>query len=429
MQEVAGGSFIMGGTPEQKSDALSTDNPTHLVSLPDYYIAETEVTCQLWAEVMGRDTREWAAENGLQDYWISDDCPVVGVSWIDCKEFIRRLDSITGMPFRLPTEAEWEYAGRGGSGTAKSRRNKSEQTRFAGSNDAEEAGWIYRNSGNRVHAVGKKLPNTLGLYDMTGNVWEWCEDSYQPYTNESKNNPIGKHTGDSATIKKIMRGGSWDNAVDNVRLSARRAEKPQYAFHDCGLRLAMDKEPEKEKLKQFTHIRIGTHSYNFVLVNQDSNSPFYLAEEDVTKRLWRSIMRTNNNRKKRLSEAVDGLTAAQCEAFVCQLNAKTKKYFRLPTENEWEMVKNHIEYKLQVADDSNDEFEQFGSNYRKRKAIQRANIYLSLLEYVGIPQIEEPEDYTLQHYQKKGDKKNSIFFADSANDQPEKRHIRLIWCP
>lgn len=423
MQEVGRGIFLMGGTSEQRSDAVSTDRPVHLVSLSDYYIGETEVTCQLWAAVMGRDSREWAAENGLQDYWISDDCPVVGVSWLECKEFIRRLDSITGISFRLPTEAEWEYAARGG--TASARRKEREQTRFAGSNDAEEVGWIYRNSGNRVHAVGGKKPNALGLFDMTGNVWEWCEDSYAPYSNMAETDPVHIALADSAQERKVMRGGSWDNALENVHLSVRRAERPQYAFHDCGLRLAMSKTPEKELLQEHVRVRIGAHVCSFTLVSKNVANPFYLAEKDVTKGLWRSVMRSNPNRKKRNSEAIDGLTVAQGEAFLCQLSTKTGRHFRFPSKDEWLMIVQDARYNLQAAEEVDNTVGTFGSNYRKRKAVRRANIYLEL---VGAA-LPEPEDYTLINYQREGDKTDGYFFSDDANKYPERRHIRLVLCP
>ena len=240
LNEVEGGTFVMGATEEQGSEEeISIDKPVHSVAVPSFYIGQTEVTNRLWNAIMEVDSGVWSVDGNITS-WAAADCPVVLHSWFECQEFIRRLDSITGIDFRLPHEAEWEYAARGG--------QKAKTTRYAGSDNANEVSWLYRNSGNRSHAVAQKKQNELGLYDMTGNVWEWCLNDFYAYTSSPE--VITISAADTTKVLKVMRGGSWDNALSNSHLSVRRTEYPQYAFHDCGLRLALSKEmTEKEKKK------------------------------------------------------------------------------------------------------------------------------------------------------------------------------------
>ena len=193
MQRVEGGSFVMGATSEQYDPDTYTDKPAHLVFLSPYYIATTEVTNRLWRAVMNE--REMLDLSGYPEH------PVSFVSWHEAHEFIRRLDSITGMPFRLPTEAEWEYAARGG--------EKSKRFRFAGSDEPDSVGWLYSIAGQWTHPVARKQPNEIGLYDMTGNVAEWCQDLYGPYELSTRPDPCGADTGSF----RVVRGGSYDNCI------------------------------------------------------------------------------------------------------------------------------------------------------------------------------------------------------------------------
>ncbi len=235
MVGVEGGTFTMGATDEQGIPeevygfaAYSMCFPTHQVTLSSYSIGETEVTQELWAAVMGNNPSYFA-----------DDLtrPVEQVSWIDCQTFIAKLNQLTGKTFRLLTEAEWEFAARGG--------NKSMGYQYSGSNNIDEVAWYEGNSENSTHPVGLKSPNELGLYDMTGNVMEWCQDWYgmDYYSVSPLTNPTGPSTGD----KRIVRGGSFYDIINKgfeFAVALRNYMSPTYSFRHTGLRLAMDGEPE-----------------------------------------------------------------------------------------------------------------------------------------------------------------------------------------
>ena len=152
-----------------------------------------------------------------------DNLPVEDVNWDDCQEFIRKLNELTGKQFRLPTEAEWEYGARGG--------NKSNGTKYAGGSDIDNVAWY---GGNTKHPVGQKRANELGLYDMSGNVYEWCQDWYGDYSSASQTNPQGPATGDH----RVLRGGGWGSGARNCRLSYRRINGPGIGSSN-GLRLAL----------------------------------------------------------------------------------------------------------------------------------------------------------------------------------------------
>lgn len=227
MIAVKGGSFQMGATSEQGSDALHEEKPPHRVSLSDYYIGETEVTQALWQAVMGTNP----------SYNKGSNLPVEKVSWDICQQFITRLNQITGCHFRLPTEAEWEYAARGG--------YKSQGYRYSGSNTLSSVGWFKDNSGSRLdgninqksHPVKNKRANELGIYDMSGNVWEWCQDRYdgeyygKSPTNDPCNNELGSY--------RVCRGGSWDYSQNGCRVARRGYNRPASTSNDIGLRLAL----------------------------------------------------------------------------------------------------------------------------------------------------------------------------------------------
>ena len=213
---VEGGTFRMGATSEQGSE-ISDEKPVHSVTLSGYYIGKTEVTQALWQAVMGSNP----------SYFEGDDLPVEQVSWDDCQEFIRKLNSLTGQNFRLPTEAEWEFACRGG--------NNSRGYKYSGSNNLGSVAWYDGNSGNKTHPVGTKAPNELGIYDMSGNVWEWCADWYGDYSSGAQTNPTGPYGGSG----RVGRGGSWDFNVRICRSSLRIHSDPTDRNINLGLRLAL----------------------------------------------------------------------------------------------------------------------------------------------------------------------------------------------
>ena len=218
MVKVEGGTFQMGATSEQGSKAYDGGYPVHSVTLSDYYIGQTEVTQELWEAVMGSNPSYFEGDN---------QCPVENVSWNDCQEFIKKLNRLTGKNFRLPTEAEWEYAARGG--------NKSKGYKYSGSNDADAVAWYNKNSGSKTQPVAQKQSNELGLYDMSGNVWEWCQDWYGKYSSRSQSNPKGANTGSD----RVLRGGSWFDYARYVQVSYRHNCTPDTRFSGYGLRLAL----------------------------------------------------------------------------------------------------------------------------------------------------------------------------------------------
>jgi len=216
MMPVEGGSFTMG-SPDSDTDADDDEKPQHAVTLSDFYMGETEVTQALWKAVM-----DGANPSNFQ----GDNLPVEKVSWEDCQTFIAKLNQMTGKTFRLPTEAEWEYAARGG--------QKSKGKPYGSGSNNPDTFWYSGNSNNKTHPVGSN-PNELGLCDMSGNVWEWCGDWYGSYTSEAQTNPTGPATGSY----RVERGGSWYNSARNCRVSYRDGGTPSDRYNNLGLRLVL----------------------------------------------------------------------------------------------------------------------------------------------------------------------------------------------
>ena len=219
MVAVQGGTFTMGATPEQGSDVFDWEKPVHKVTLSSCYIGQTEVTQELWTAVMGSNP-SWFKGEGAN-------LPVECVSWNDCQEFIEKLNAITGRCFRLPTEAEWEYAARGG--------NKSRGYKYSGGDDIDAVAWYSDNSGLKTHAVATKSANELGIYDMSGNVWEWCQDWYGGYSSAAQTNPTGPTSGSG----RVYRGGSWNDYAKFCRSSFRDYCGASFGNFIFGLRLAL----------------------------------------------------------------------------------------------------------------------------------------------------------------------------------------------
>ena len=211
--------YTMGATKEQKGEANSDEKPAHEVVLDCFYLCKYEVTQELWEAVMGNNP----------SYFKGKKLPVENVSWYDCQDFIMKLNTLTGKKYRLPTEAEWEYAARGG---VNSMHNK-----YSGDNVCEYVSWCFQNSKDKTEAVGMLKSNELGIYDMSGNVWEWCQDWYGPYNKKTAYNPIGP----TNAFNRVFRGGGYDNPATYSRCSYRCSTAPQNKFKNLGLRLAHSK--------------------------------------------------------------------------------------------------------------------------------------------------------------------------------------------
>ena len=248
---VKGGTFLMGAqsadasAPNFDNDAYSNESPVHSVTLSDYYIGKYEVTQQLWEYVMKYSgtaadgstmsayaSDVWLGDNPYTSYGVGNYYPAYDVSWDDIVDiFIPRLNKITGKTFRLPTEAEWEYAARGG--------NKSKGYNYSGSNTFDDVAWYSSNSSSSTHQVGTKAPNELGIYDMSGNVWEWCSDwyssSYYSYHKYPTTNPTGPTSGST----RVFRGGGVSHDAGGCRVAGRNYRTPEWRFHNLGFRLVL----------------------------------------------------------------------------------------------------------------------------------------------------------------------------------------------
>jgi formylglycine-generating enzyme required for sulfatase activity len=210
---VQGGKFQMGS-----KDGGSDEKPVHQVTLSDFFIGKVEVTQRQWQYVMGKNPSFFKG---------CDDCPVEQVSWNDVQEFIRKLNRKSGKNYRLPTEAEWEYAAKGG--------NKSKGYTYSGSDSIGDVGWYTKNSDSKTHLAGQKQPNELGLYDMSGNVLEWCSDWYGRYLPRSQVNPKGASTGDS----RVYRGGGWGYLSRSCHTTNRDRTGPGSHSFNLGFRVGI----------------------------------------------------------------------------------------------------------------------------------------------------------------------------------------------
>lgn len=314
MVRVEGGAFVMGATPDQHDEHTISDKPAHTVVLSPFYIAETEVTNALWHAVM--------PEKRFVEGWMNPMQPITYISWNDAQLFLHRLDSLTGMPFRLPTEAEWEYAARGGA--------KSKGYRFAGSDLCDTVAWNTANAGFKKHLVKSKLPNELGLYDMTGNVSEWCQDWFGPYYYGTEPNPKGPAEGD----KRVVRGGSYDNCADNIHLSCRQYYLPDEANNCIGLRVAftlpndpMDK-PVQAEPELTRYVKAGGKRIKFLYV--PAEKPYYIMETNVSANLWRAVM----DKGDRGSQDATGMSKAERNRFLQRCARQSGESLAIATEEQ-----------------------------------------------------------------------------------------------
>jgi formylglycine-generating enzyme len=216
MAEIAGGTFSMGDAASRYVD----EKPARMVQLSTFYLSKYEVTEAEWFAVMGKYPVGSSAGN-------CPTCPIRMVSWQDVQNFIVKLNAMTGQNFRLPTEAEWEYAAKGG---------QSSHMRYAGSNEPGISGWYERNADGKVHPVGQKSANEFGLFDMTGNVREWCSDLYHEKAYDKNSNAQFEKS-----TQRVFRGGSWDDEAEYCRNAVRARESPHYRDERTGFRLAQNK--------------------------------------------------------------------------------------------------------------------------------------------------------------------------------------------
>lgn len=221
MKKVVASTFKMGCTLEQHNDCYDREKPIHRVTLTnDYYLGETEVTQALWRAVMDIDPPELGFSG-------CDECPVESVSWDDVQIFLQKLNIMTDHSYRLPTEAEWEHAARGGL--------RSKRYKYSGSNDIDAVAWHDRNADGKTHPVKGKAPNELGLYDMSGSVVEWCQDWYSAYSSTEQTNPTGPESGNG----RVLRGGDWISYLRYCRVTSRQGRAPHTRSNAVGFRLAV----------------------------------------------------------------------------------------------------------------------------------------------------------------------------------------------
>ena len=232
---VEGGNFTMGNKWRGKGGSQQ-------VALSGFYICKYEVTQELWQAVMDTNIRQQRDKHKSQSnisisglsvldiYGEGADYPMYYLSWDDCRDFIAKLNQLTGKSYRMPTEAEWEYAARGGRYGA----NRYQSLEYSGSKSINDVAWFKNNSDHTTHLVGQKSPNELGLCDMCGNVWEWCQDWYGDYSSEVQTDPIGPSSGNY----RLMRGGSWDSESSSCCVTTRHYVSPSNRDRCFGLRLA-----------------------------------------------------------------------------------------------------------------------------------------------------------------------------------------------
>ena len=235
MVKVEGGTFMMGAQKDSieyhnyDPNATSLESPVHQVTLSDFYINKCEVTQLLWKSIMGKhndkkdDFDQWE-----KDFGKGDNYPAYRISFSEVETFIGKLNEYTGLNFSLPTEAQWEYAARGG-------KKANYEFIYAGSNVVTDVAWINENS-DMCSEIGYKDANALGLYDMSGNVWEMCQDWYYDYTADAATNPVGE----DYTGYKVFRGGSWNTNAKQARVTTRYKQGIHYRDYNTGFRLVIE---------------------------------------------------------------------------------------------------------------------------------------------------------------------------------------------
>ena len=218
---VTGGTFMMGCDQQKDPNCFEDETPVHEQTVPDFYIGSHEVTGRVWRSVMDGHPE-------VRGIAFCDECPVIDVSWDEVQVCIAQLNKMTGKQYRLPTEAEWEFAAMGG--------NESKGYLYSGSDTLSKTVWYERNTGMELQPVGTKLPNELGIYEMSGNVWEWCADRYRPFSTSTETpEPSGQ------TARYVLRGGSAEDSAKVCRIKSRVGYPPSFSSYSAGFRLAASK--------------------------------------------------------------------------------------------------------------------------------------------------------------------------------------------
>lgn len=389
MVYVEGGTFMMGATSEQGSDADSDEKPVHQVTVSDFYISKYELTQDVYEVIMGK--------NPVYNHMKDPQKPATMMNWDDVQEFLSKLNRLTGLEFSLPTGAEWEYAARGG--------KYSKGYKYCGSNNVKDVAWYKGNSSDDTHKVGLKKANELGLYDMSGNVDEMCSDWKGSYTSSSKVNPQGPTTGEY----RLCRGGYYNEEAADCRVSARSVQKPDARYCTTGIRLVVragntsnnysnrsntggtysqnansstmtvaQKTVIEELYENMLEVQGGTFSmggtseqgndaeYDETPVHQVTLSNFYICKYEVTQKLWEAVMGNNPSKiDKGPNKPVTYVSWEDCQEFIKKLNSLTGFNFRLPTEAEWEYAARGGKYSKG--------YKYSGSNRAKDVAWYKAN--------------------------------------------------------
>lgn len=359
MVPVKGGTFTMGATKEQGSDAQDNEKPAHDVTVASFKIGKYDVTQEQWETIMGDNPSKIKGQKK----------PVTDITWKDCQTFIKMLNSMTGLQFRLPTETEWEYAARGG--------NKSQGYKYSGGNAIDAVGWCYQYSGRTLHDVGELQPNELGIYDMSGNVYEWCQNLERDYK-----------TGEESNMdQRVYRGGSYDRDANECRVSRRPGLWGRgYKSGRLGFRLALAfdaewdgnvSEPDTQEISMdiveeliadaaldnvkddeapsvhdlltantdnaivdsiiHNMVYVGGGRYNMGIYNNPKSvKAFYIGKYEVTQDEWQAVMGTNPSQFKGSRQPVENVSWEDVQTFLTKLNAMSGLKFRLPSYVEWE---------------------------------------------------------------------------------------------
>lgn len=346
MVALRGGEYEMGCIGEWYDKCSTAELPKHEVRLGGFSIGKYEVTQAQWKSIM--EPVEEGSDNNLNEVSVQDtrqeNYPVNTVSWDEVQVFISRLNGLTGKHFRLPTEAEWEYAARG-----------NERYRFAGHEYIDSVAWFEGNSEDEIHAVGQKVPNAYGLYDMSGNVWEWCSDlfSFSYYEKSPKENPKGAKSGSYRSV----RGGSYDYPVNSCTVTSRGSSLQTKRDESVGFRLVEPDEPEssswpgpvRDLVKDMVRVEGGTfqmgctseqldecQSWEYP-VHEVQVETFQMGKHEVSQAQWVAIMGDNPSKFVGCEHCpVEGVSWQDVQVFIQRLNDLTRQSFRLPTEPEWE---------------------------------------------------------------------------------------------